>query len=87
MREPGSTSRTASIPAIAELAGLEERGVGLVVATRPHEAGTDAELLATVTSDPAAEVLRLPPLTRAAVAELVESRLTGIPDQDPRGRV
>lgn len=59
---------------------LEELDVALVVATRPREAGTDADLLATVTSDPAAEVLRLPPLTRAAVAELVESRLAGIPD-------
>jgi DNA-binding CsgD family transcriptional regulator len=62
------------------LTRLEELDVALVVATRPHEAGTDAELLATVTSDPAAVVIRLPPLTRAAVAELVESRLTGVPD-------
>ena len=44
------------------------------------EAGTDAELLATVTTDPSAEVIRLPPLTRAAVAELVESGLGGAPD-------
>jgi DNA-binding CsgD family transcriptional regulator len=62
------------------LTRLEELDIALVVATRPREAGTDAELLATVTSDPAAEVLRLPPLTRAAVAELVESRLRGVPD-------
>jgi DNA-binding CsgD family transcriptional regulator len=62
------------------LTRLEELDVALVVATRPREAGTDAELLATVTSDPAAEVIRLPPLTRAAVAELVESRLAGVPD-------
>jgi DNA-binding CsgD family transcriptional regulator len=62
------------------LTRLEELGVALVVATRPREAGTDAELLATVTSDPSADVIRPPPLTRAAVAELVESRLAGVPD-------
>jgi len=62
------------------LTRLEELDAALVVATRPREAGTDAELLATVTSDPSAEIIRLPPLTRAAVAELVESRLTGVPD-------
>jgi tetratricopeptide (TPR) repeat protein len=62
------------------LTRIEELEVAVVAATRPHEAGTDAELLATVTSDPAAEVIRLPPLTGAAVAEVVEARLTGIPD-------
>ena len=59
---------------------LEELKVALVLATRPCEAGTDAELLATVTTDPSAEVIRLPPLTQAAVAQLVESRLGGAPD-------
>jgi DNA-binding CsgD family transcriptional regulator len=59
---------------------LEELDAALVVATRPREAGTDAELLATVTSDPSAEVIRPPPLTSAAVAQLVESRLAGVPD-------
>jgi DNA-binding CsgD family transcriptional regulator len=62
------------------LTRLEELNVALVVATRPREAGTDAELLATVTTDPRAEVVRLHPLTRAAVAELVESTLAGVPD-------
>ena len=62
------------------LTRIEELDVALVAATRPHEAGTDAELLATVTSDPAAEQIRLPPLTRAAVAELVAEKLTGVPD-------
>ena len=62
------------------LTRLEELDAALVLATRPREAGTDAELLATLTSDPSAEVIRLPPLTRAAVAELVESRLDGVPD-------
>jgi DNA-binding CsgD family transcriptional regulator len=62
------------------LTRLEELDVALVVATRPREEGTDAGLLAAVTTDSFAEVLRLPPLTRAAVAELVESTLTGTPD-------
>jgi DNA-binding CsgD family transcriptional regulator len=62
------------------LTRLEELDALLVVATRPREPGTDAELLATVTTDPSADVIRLAPLTRAAVAELVESRLAGVPD-------
>ena len=62
------------------LTRLEELDVALVLATRPREAGTDAELLATVTTDPSAVVIRLPPLTRAGVAELVESRLGEAPD-------
>jgi DNA-binding CsgD family transcriptional regulator len=62
------------------LTRLEELDAVLVVATRPREAGTDAELLATVTTDPSADVIRLPPLTSAAVAQLVESRLAGVPD-------
>ena len=57
------------------LTRLEELDASLVVATRPREAGTDAELLATVTTDPSAEVIRLPPLTSAAVAQLLESGL------------
>ena len=62
------------------LTRLEELDTALVLATRPREAGTDAELLATVTTDPSAVVIRLPPLTRAGVAELVESRLGEAPD-------
>jgi DNA-binding CsgD family transcriptional regulator len=62
------------------LTRLEELDAALVLATRPHEPGTDAELLATLTTDPSAEVIRLPPLTRAAVAQLVESELAGAPD-------
>jgi DNA-binding CsgD family transcriptional regulator/tetratricopeptide (TPR) repeat protein len=59
---------------------LEELDVALVAATRPREVGTDAELLATVTTDPSSEVIRLPPLTSTGVARLVESRLGGLPD-------
>jgi len=62
------------------LTRLEELDVALVVATRPREAGTDAELLATVTTDPSAEVIRLAPLTRAAVTQLLEAGLSGAPD-------
>jgi hypothetical protein len=62
------------------LTRLEDLGAALIVATRPREAGTDAELLAAVTTDPAAEVIRLPPLTKGAVAQFVQSRLAGAPD-------
>jgi DNA-binding CsgD family transcriptional regulator len=62
------------------LTRLEELDVALIVATRPREAGADGELLATLATDPSAELIRLPPLTRAAVAQLVESRLAGIAD-------
>jgi DNA-binding CsgD family transcriptional regulator len=62
------------------LTRLEELSAALVVATRPLEVGTDAGLLATLTTDASADVIRLPPLTRAAVAQLVQSRLGGVPD-------
>ena len=62
------------------LTRLEELDAALVVATRPREAGADVELLAAVTTDPSAEVIRLPALTRAAVAQLLESRLGGPPE-------
>jgi tetratricopeptide (TPR) repeat protein len=63
------------------LTRLEELDVALVVASRPPESGSDAELLATVVTDPSADVIRLAPLTRAAVARLVETRLRdGVPD-------
>jgi DNA-binding CsgD family transcriptional regulator len=62
------------------LTRLDELNVALVVATRPREAGSDPELLATVTTDSSAEVIRLRPLTGSAVAELVESGLGEVPD-------
>jgi DNA-binding CsgD family transcriptional regulator len=62
------------------LTRLEELPLALIVATRPREAGTDADLLAAVMTEPSAEVVRIPPLTRAAVAELVEATLGGEPD-------
>jgi DNA-binding CsgD family transcriptional regulator len=54
---------------------LHELGIALVLATRPQGTGTDAELLATLATDPSTDLIRLPPLTRAGVAQLVESRL------------
>jgi DNA-binding CsgD family transcriptional regulator len=62
------------------LTRLEELEAALVVANRPRETGADAELLAAVTTDPSAELVRLPPLTRAGVAELLESKLGEPPD-------
>jgi DNA-binding CsgD family transcriptional regulator len=62
------------------LTRLEELDAALIVGTRPREEGTDAELLATVTTDASAEVVRLPPLTRAAVAEIIGSTHTALPD-------
>jgi DNA-binding CsgD family transcriptional regulator len=59
------------------LTRVEELDAALVVATRPCEAGTDAELLTTLTTDPSADVIRIPPLTRTAVAQLLETRLGG----------
>jgi DNA-binding CsgD family transcriptional regulator len=59
---------------------LEELDVALVLATRPCDAGTDPELLASVAADPSAELITPPPLTRAAIAQLVEATLTGAPD-------
>ena len=62
------------------LTRLDELPMALIVATRPREAGTDADLLAAVMTDHSAEVVRIPPLTRAAVARLVESTLGAEPD-------
>jgi predicted ATPase len=62
------------------LTRLEELDVTLVVAIRPREAATDAELLTTVTTDPSARVLQLAPLTRGAVVELLEAGLGRAPD-------
>ena len=62
------------------LTRLEELAVALVVAARPSEPGADGELLATLTADPSAEVIRLLPLTGVAVGQVVESRLGATPD-------
>ena len=62
------------------LTRLEELDVALVLATRPQEARTDTELLAALAGDSGADLIRLSPLSRAAVAELVEATLVGVPD-------
>jgi tetratricopeptide (TPR) repeat protein len=64
------------------LTRLEELDVALVVATRPRRVGSDAELLVSVTSDPAAEMIRLAPLTRSAVVRLLETGLGTSADPD-----
>jgi DNA-binding CsgD family transcriptional regulator len=62
------------------LTRLEELDAALLVATRPPEAGVDADVLTTLTTDSSADVIPLSPLTRAAVAELLEARLGEAPD-------
>jgi predicted ATPase len=61
---------------------LEELEVALVIATRPPGAGAEAELLATMTTDPSADAIRLQPLTRAAVVQLLEAGLGRAPEPD-----
>jgi len=62
------------------LTRLEELDAALIVATRQPESAADPELLAAVTTEPATEVIRLRALTRAAVAQSVQSTLDAIPD-------
>jgi DNA-binding CsgD family transcriptional regulator len=64
------------------LTRLEELHIALVVATRPPEAGAEAELLATMTTDPSADAIRLQPLTSVAVVQLLEAGLNRAPDPD-----
>jgi DNA-binding CsgD family transcriptional regulator/tetratricopeptide (TPR) repeat protein len=72
---------TASLRYLAFLlTRLEELDLALVVATRPPEAAPEAELLATVITDPSADVIRLQPLTGAAVVQLLERELGRAPD-------
>ena len=54
---------------------IDELNIALVVASRPREPGGDQELLVRVTTDPSAEAIRLPPLTRTGVTRLVETKL------------
>jgi DNA-binding CsgD family transcriptional regulator/tetratricopeptide (TPR) repeat protein len=74
----------ADVPSLRYLAflltRLDELPVALIVAVRARDLGGEAELIATVAADPNAEIVRLPPLTDAAVADFVESSLGGRPD-------
>ena len=64
------------------LTRLEELDIALVVATRPQEVGADVELLTRLTTDSSADVIRLAPLTRASVVQLLEAELGRAPDPD-----
>jgi DNA-binding CsgD family transcriptional regulator len=61
---------------------LEGLSVSLLIAARPRESGADTGLLAALTTDPAAEVLRLAPLSRAAIAQFVHNGLGISPDSE-----
>ena len=62
------------------LARLPQLDVALVVGARTCDAGTDPKLLATVTADPSATVIRPRRLTSAAAADLVEATFGRAPD-------
>jgi DNA-binding CsgD family transcriptional regulator len=59
---------------------LEGQALGLILATRPLEPGSRPESAA-LAGDPAAEVLRLAPLTPAAIGTLIAGRLSGQPHE------
>jgi DNA-binding CsgD family transcriptional regulator len=59
---------------------LDGLGAALVVAARPRESRADAGLLATLATDPSAELIRIAPLTRTAVGQFVADRLGTVPD-------
>ncbi len=59
---------------------LEGLGAALVVAARPRESRADAGLLATLATDPSAELIRIAPLTRTGVGQFVAERLDATPD-------
>jgi predicted ATPase len=58
---------------------VEGQPLGLILATRPLDPARTPEA-ATLVADPAAELLRLAPLTQAAVGALIAVRLRGEPD-------
>ena len=74
----------ADVPSLRYLAflvtRLEELSVTLLAATRPSATGIDAELLATLMAAPSADVVRLRPLSGAAIAQLLASALGDVPD-------
>jgi hypothetical protein len=68
-----------SVRALAFIARrLDGQSLGLILATRPLDPARSPETT-TLVADPAAERLRLAPLTPAAIAVLVSSRLSGEP--------
>ena len=79
LRRPLGRWPIASLSAFL-LTRLEELDVALVLATRPQEARTSAPSCSRRWRASGADLIRLSPLSRAAVAELVESTLVGVPD-------
>jgi DNA-binding CsgD family transcriptional regulator/tetratricopeptide (TPR) repeat protein len=70
----------ASLRALAfVLPRMQDLGLLLVVAVRPEEPGGGQRMLDLIFTDPAAQVLRLRPLSRRGAAALVE-RLMGVTD-------
>ena len=68
-----------SVRALAFIARrLDGQPLGLILATRPLDPALSPETT-TLVADPAAELLRPSPLTRAAIGALVASRLSGEP--------
>ena len=62
------------------LTRLSELRVAVLLVARSGAAGTDEKLLATVTSDPGADVIRLAPLWDDSAAYLLERSLGELPD-------
>ena len=62
------------------LTRLSELRVAVLLVARTGAAGTDEKLLATVTSDPGADVIRLAPLSDDSAAYLLERSLGELPD-------
>ncbi|HEU4977626.1 MAG TPA: AAA family ATPase [Solirubrobacteraceae bacterium] len=60
---------------------LDGLGVLLAVAARPREPGGEEQLLSALIDDPRANVVRLAPLSQAAVGTLVSGRLPGAADE------
>ena len=62
------------------LTRISELRVAVLLVARTGAAGTDEKLLATVTSDPGADVIRLAPLSDDSAAYLLERSLGELPD-------
>jgi DNA-binding CsgD family transcriptional regulator len=62
------------------LTRLSELRVAVLLVARTGAAGTDEKLLATLTSDPVADVIRLAPLSDDSAAYLLERSLGELPD-------
>src|SRR5262245_29175050 len=64
------------------LARLEELPVAILAGARPEYDGSTADLVGALITDPAAEMVRLAPLSRDAVARLVEDGLGVAPEPE-----